>query len=192
MIYFYPNRPLLLTPDHPKVEVWSQHSDWDAEIKKNGTRLVLQQDSGLKFFNRKRGLLKYRPAKGLIDELNSLEIPNHSQLDAELLHFKTKHIKDVVYFYDAYLLKEERVTEELQFRREILHNLFKGRKFKHIEIAQTYSGDFHNLFNEVIKKEENEGLVMKNKKGKIVWKTTRSPDVPWQVKIRKSTKNYRF
>lgn len=192
MIYYYPNRPLLLTPDHPEVAVRSQHLDWDAELKKNGTRLELQKDDGLKFFNRQKVLLKYQPIKGLVDELRSLEIPNHSQLDAELLHFKLKHIKNRIYFYDLYVFNGERVVEELQFRREMLHDLFKGRKFEHIEIAKTYSGDFFNLFSEVIKKEENEGLVMKNKKGKIVWKTTRSPDVPWQVKIRKSTKNYKF
>jgi len=202
MLYYYPNRPTLLSPDSEFVKKMSDDKDIDAEIKKNGARLSLWKSSrdALKhpsfqnflFWNRTKEILKYTPTEELLDELLSLNLPDNTHIDAELMHFQTKNIKHFIYIYDLYIFNGRQMLEELQYRRESLHNIFRGKKFKHLEIAQTYKTDFYSLFKQVIVTEENEGLVMKNKKGKIVWNLNKSSDVDWQTKIRKPSKKYEF
>lgn len=200
MIFYFCNRPLLLSPGNPKVADLSRDQNWDAEVKKNGTRLTLQYTMQSKvksfddflFWERHKKILKYEPIKEVLDELKSLNLPLDTHIDAELLHFKTKHIKHRIYIYDLYAYGGKLMMDELKFRRERLHDIFKGRKFNFLEIAKTYPTGFKSLFNKVIKNEEDEGLVMKNKNGKIEWNAKRSPDVAWQIKIRRSHSNYAF
>lgn len=192
MIYYYPNRPFLLNPNSPKVREFSNHPDWDAEIKKNGTRLELRKTTRFEFLNRHKKVLKYSPCKELLAELQQLNVPKDTQLDGELMHFKVKGIKDIIVFYDVYILGGRNVREELKYRREMLHDIFRGKTFNHIQISEVYESNFESMFDRVIEQEENEGLVLKNKKGKIVWNPMRSPDVHWQFKIRRPHKNYSF
>ena len=200
MIYYYPNRPILISPDNPSVELKSNDINWDAEIKWNGDRLVLQKQENpnkknfenFVFFNRENDVLKYAPIKELMEELKALNLPPETQLDGELLHNKTKKIKNRIIFYDIYILGGHNVTGILQERRDILKLLFNDKKFKHIEIAERFETGFTEKFKEVITREECEGLVLKNKTGKIVFNTIKSPDVCWQNKIRREHKNYKF
>lgn len=201
MLYYYPNKPILILPTSPVVQQLSDDPDWWAEVKKNGSRLCLwksKEDSNHKnfnefiFWNRTKELLKYTPDPELLDELNSLNIPNGTHIDAELLHQKTKHIKHYIYVYDLYRYKGLEVLETLEVRRRMLEDLISKKNLKHIQLAQTYSSDFVNLFKKVIVEEENEGLVMKNRKGKIVWNLKTCVEVPWQVKIRKTNGSYQF
>lgn len=199
MLYYYPNKPILLTRDSPQVQKLSDDSNWWAEIKKNGSRLCLwksKQDS-LKhdnyndfiFWNRHKEVLKYQPSSELLDELNSLNIPDGTHLDAELLHHKTKNIKHFVYVYDIYRYKNSEVFETLEVRRKMIEDIIK-EGLGHVQLAKTYSNNFVDLYDKVTVDEENEGLVMKNKNGLIVWNLKTCIEVPWQFKIRKSNGNY--
>lgn len=200
MLYYYPNRPLLLSPDHPRVIKCSNDLNFDAEIKKNGDRLVLRKPqkskvmsfNGLNFFNRQNKVLKYTPCSELLDELDSLRLPLNTQLDGELMHFHTKHLKHIIFLYDVYYFDNVKMRGTLTERRQIISDLFGGREFKHIFISETFDSNFPELYKNVIKEKENEGLVIKDKRGKIVFNTHKSLDVDWQIKIRKSTKNYKF
>jgi ATP-dependent DNA ligase len=189
---------------HPTSSVIQEKSDdvnWWAEIKKNGSRLCLwksKEDSkkhnnfnNFIFWNRTKELLSYTPSQELIDELNSLDIPDGTHIDAELLHQKTKHIKHFIYVYDIYRFKGKEVFETLEVRRRMIEDIV-GDKLKHIQLAQIYQDDFPALFKKVILEEENEGIVMKNKKGKIVWNLKSCVEVGWQLKVRKSSKSYSF
>ena len=199
MIFFYPNRPLLFSVDDPRIVSMGTDPNYDAEIKKNGTRLVLQKTKSphpnkqgdFIFFNRQKEVLKYEPSKELMEELSKLRIPFESQLDGELMHFKTKNLKHTIYFYDVYVLSGNLVTVNLEKRREILKDMFGDNKFKLIHISKQYKNGFIKLFKKVITEEENEGLVIKDKRGIISFTVTKSPDVAWQIKIRKPTKNYK-
>ena len=133
MLYCFPNRPLLISPDSEKVLEYSQDSNWDADIKKNGDRLVLRKTDKFELRNRHKTVLKYKPCPELLDEINSLDIPNNTQLDGELMHNKTKHIKNRIIFYDIYILGNEKLKSTLQERRDIIHGMFKDRKFKHTD-----------------------------------------------------------
>lgn len=194
MLYYYPNRPLLLPPDHEKVDQFSNDVNWDAEIKLNGDRLVLRKiNKQFEFWNRDKRIFKrYEPPASLIDELQQLQLPDNTQLDGELMHFKIRSIKNKIFFYDIYIVDNQKIMSNLEERRQILHNFWNKRKFQHLHISSVYDTGFKKIFLEVIKKEENEGLVMKDKRGKIVWNVVKSPDVPWQVKIRRPHKNYQF
>jgi len=201
MIYYYPNKPILIHPTSTVVEDKSNDDDWWAEVKKNGTRLCLwksKEDSGkfksyddFIFWNRHKSVLKYEPSKEILEELNSLNIPEGTHIDAELLHHKTKNIKNFIYVYDIYRYKGKQVYESLEVRRNMLEEMFSGT-YQHIELAKRYFTDFRGVFNEVIKTPENEGLVMKNKKSSIVWCLKDCLEVPWQLKIRKASGSYQF
>jgi hypothetical protein len=201
MIYYFQNRPILLPPDSTEVTVKSFDPNWDAEKKFNGDRCKLwySQKPGLHnfknfiFWNRHKEVFrKYTPSEEILDELCSLNLPMETDLDGELLHFKTKNIKHTIIFYDVYYFGNKQIMEELKFRREILHDCFKGKNFKCLKIAEQYETDFQSVFSDVIKSEEVEGLVMKDKRGKIQWNTVKSPDVAWLFKIRRPAKNYQF
>jgi len=201
MLYFYPNKPMLIHPESDTVREKSLDPLWWAEIKKNGSRLCLKKSieeskkqksfRNFVFWNRHKQLLKYEPCRDLLDELESINLPDNTWIDAELLHQKTKHIKNLIYIFDIYILDGKQLNEPLEVRRKLLEDLFKDN-YKHIELAKTYQENFVDVFKEVIKKEENEGLVLKCRKGEIVWNLRDCPEVWWQLKIRKPTKNYRF
>jgi ATP-dependent DNA ligase len=202
MLYYYPNRPILLSPNSPEVEIKSQDPNWTAEIKYNGDRLCLHYSDDLQgasacshksftFYGRLNNILKYQPSKELLDQLLSLNLPKETQLDGELMHKHTTDIKHKIFFYDIYVLKGKDVREDLKTRREILHDLIKS-KLPNIEITEVFPTNFRQKFEEVTKIHENEGLVMKDIRGKIQFTTNKSYDVNWQLKIRKPTKNYAF
>jgi ATP-dependent DNA ligase len=202
MIYWYPCRPYLIEPTNPKVAEFSADPNWTAEKKFNGDRLVLQkhndptpwkQFDNFTFASRHKDYLKrYVPLPSVMDELKSLNLPNNTQLDGELMHFKTKHIKHRIILYDIYVLDGQQMTGVLDERRDILAGLLKGKSLQHIEQAQVYPDNFTKLYTEVIQSPEIEGLVMKDRRGKIMWNTVASNDVGWSFKIRKPNPNYKF
>jgi len=202
MLYFYPNKPVLINPENQIVLDKSVDPNWSAEIKKNGTRLCLwkSKTDSLKhvnynnfiFWNRHKSVLKYEPSKELLDELNSFDIPDNTHIDAELLHFKTHDTKHKIYIYDIYRFNGEQIFQKLSLRRKILNYIFK-HETEHIQVAPVYKGqDFKALYDEVTKESINEGLVLKDENGEIVWNLKDCPEVSWQFKIRKETKNYQF
>ena len=194
MRYFYPNRPLLVSPDSKTVDEMDANPNCVAEIKKNGDRLVLiKKDGQFTFYNRHRSVLKYQPIPAMLEELQSLNIPDGTQLDAELMHNHTKNVKNLIYFYDIYVWGGDLMTEAFGIRRKQLEDLFfVGHDGQHLELAKQYHSGFHQLFNEVIQNDEDEGLVMKNLKGELVFDRKKSVDVWWQVKVRRASKNSRI
>lgn len=193
MTYWYPNRPILASPDSITVDEMSNSKHCVAEIKKNGDRLVLIKEKGkFLFFNRHRSILKYDPPKSVVEDLSQLNVPDGSQLDAELIHRHTKEVKNLIFFYDVYQWGGKQMTGDLSERRECLDPLFEDITLEHLRLAYQYSRDFMKLFNVVTEAPENEGLVMKDLRGKIEFNRNKSPDVWWQVKIRKPTKNSRI
>jgi ATP-dependent DNA ligase len=196
MIFYYPNRPFLFSPDCPHINEKSKDKNWHAEVKLNGDRLCLFFENGVfTFKNRQNEVFKrYVPPQTLLDELRSFNLPDKTQLDGELLHFHTKNIKHKIVFYDVYTYGGIKQTKTLKERRDILLSHF-NKPHKHLAIIEAFYGKqikFIDLFNQVIQKEECEGLVIKDDRGLIVWDSIKSPDVTWQIKIRRPSTNYRF
>lgn len=201
MLYYYPNKPILIHPTSSQVQEKSDNSNWWAEIKKNGSRLCLwksKEDSSKHksfndfiFWNRTKEILSYDPSQELLDELSTFKIPEGTHIDAELLHQKTKNIKHNIYIYDIYRYKGNQVFETLEVRRRMIEDIF-GKGTSHVYLAQTYQNDFVNLFNNIIVEDVNEGLVLKNRKSVIVWSLKKCEEVPWQFKIRKPSSSYPY
>lgn len=186
--------------DNPKIAELDADDNYEAEIKKNGSRTVFwnTKDAAPKkfgdfvFWNRKKEIMSYTPSKELLDELRSLELPNNTHIDLECIDKKTKLIKHQLYIYDLYILGGKLLMDSLEDRRARLQELLKGKEYQHLSLAKAYPNDFKALYEEVIKEEVNEGLVIKDKRGKIVWNTKVSPDVSWQIKVRKPSSSYSF
>jgi ATP-dependent DNA ligase len=193
MDFWYPNRPLLISIDSPKIDELSSDQSWVAEIKKNGDRLCLHYDGeGFYFFNRHQSILKYDPPAEMMKELKSLNLPRNTILDGELMHNHTKNVKNLIYFYDVYVYNNKKVDLPFCNRRILLQSIIPEHTiFQHLTISHQYTDNFRNLFHVVIEKEENEGLVIKNLNGMISWNMFKSEDVSWQIKIRKETKGYK-
>lgn len=189
MVYYFPNRPLLQSID--SIKKYSG-KEWIAELKKNGDRLELFIQNGkYLFMNRYKKEFKYKPTSDVLDSISDLRLPNGTQIDAELLHNKTKHIKHLIYVYDVYQWKNKRIVLPFCERRELLEQYF-SLDGKHIQLAFQYANRFLRVFEKNITAKENEGLVLKNLQGRIKFSVVRSNDVAWQIKIRRPSKNYSF
>ena len=201
MFYTFPNKPILITIDSSVFKEKSDDPDWWGEIKKNGERLSLRNNkteasqnrsyNGFVFWNREK-VLSYEPTCELLEELSSFKIPKDTHIDAELMHQKTVNVKHLIYVYDIYWYKGKQIYETLEVRRRMIEDIFGDGNYKHFELAKRYFSDFLGVYNEVIKKVENEGLVLKSKHGKISWNLKTSLEVWWQLKVRKPSGSYRF
>ena len=58
--------------------------------------------------------------------------------------------------------------------------------------APTYTGNFNELYQQIIKTDLYEGLVLKKKDSKLEFGTQELNNHSWQIKCRKITKNYAF
>lgn len=194
-MYWYPNRPVLIPRTAQEFGQFSESSDWTAEVKKNGSRLVLQKDEtgAWRFMNRHHSVMTYTPSPSVLDELNSLDIPPDSQLDGELMHTRTKGVKHRIYFYDVYVLGGKKQRGILEKRRETLCDLIP-LGLSHVMRSAVYEDDFEGLFDLILESDvdEDEGLVLKKSSGKLKFNAVKSVDVPWQVKVRRPHKNYQF
>lgn len=197
MLYYYPNLPHLLPPDSDEIDKCSKDKTWIAELKMNGTNcLILKEVNKYHFFDRHGKILKYLPVKEVIDELDSLKIPNGSILNAELLHNKTKITKNTLFFH-CILQWNKRLLNNITFKeqRMLLETVFNKCEYNHLLLAKHHKGDFKKIFKKAINNDKEniiEGLVLKNLLGKINVNTNSSKEVWWMIKIRKPNKNYIF
>lgn len=193
-MYWYPNRPLLQTRDFlGRMDRGEIPGDWWAEPKWNGDRLVLVLDMGTWLFYGRYGAspLAYKAPGGVIEELEVLGLGDGLQLDGELIHKHTKAVKNRIILWDVYVMGGERVREDAGTRRQWMDRLPMDG-FKHVQRAQVITSDFERNYDELTKRDEIEGLVFKRSDGMIEWNAVKSPDVAWQIKVRKEKKNYRF
>jgi ATP-dependent DNA ligase len=191
MIYWYPNRPILIPPS--EISRY-EGGNWTAEIKMDGSRLVLQrlEDGKWRFMNRHKEVMSYHPIPEVMEELEALGVPPGSQLDGEMMHAKTKNVKNRLVMYDIYLWGGKKQRGTLDERREMLSGIIDGKGFEKIVRSKVHFSGFEDLFREVIGCREHEGIVLKDRTGRIKFNPAKSPDVPWQIKARRPHKNYEF
>ena len=196
---FYPPKPTLISIDQPLFEKLDRDPNVIAELKYNGTRLVFQcfpltSFSPIEFWNREGSQLKYAPSKGLLSNLRSLNWKGYCVLDGELLHTKVKSTKHHIVFFDVIVWNGEEVTQKrFSERRKILEAAFQVDKlFDNLYPAPQWKTGFRLLYNEMIKIDYIEGLVMKRLDAKMVLGKSSSPVVATMWKVRKPTRNYRF
>lgn len=195
MRYVFPPKPLLITRTQPLFQRLDDDKDVIAELKLNGTRLLLHRfaDGHYEFWNRHHQQLKYHPSDILVEHLNKLNWKGDCQIDGELMHFKTINVKHTIVLFDVFIWDGKFLsTETLRERKHILDGLFTGHVFSDLKPSELFLHHFQRLYDEYTVRPEVEGLVMKRLSSKLQVGFSDSPVVAWMWKVRKPTKNYRF
>jgi len=194
--YFYPEAPRLIKIDQPLMGHLMANRKNVAEIKKNGQRLLLHanvpEGSMFEFWGRKGDLLTYKPNAQILDELSKLELPGYCVLDGELRHNKVKGIYNRIMFYDVHVWDGELLlAKPFWYRRSLLEKIMSPMGDP-LSCAVQYRTGFKELFRQVIKDPENEGLVIKNLQGILRLGRVSGIDSNWMWKIRRPNNSYRF
>lgn len=110
-------------------------------------------------------------------------------INAELVHYKTKTVKDTIIVHCVMTWKgRPLIGKTWGDSRKILEGMPSGN---HVKVSEIFHKDFWNLFQqsdgEII-----EGIILKNPKGKLVFSMTPIKDISWMLKIRKPSKKYQF
>ena len=209
---YFPPKPTLITITQPLFGQLELRDDVVCEKKYNGNRLILKRfyfpekisenkTSHYEFWNRDGSMMKYVPPQELIDQLDKIRWEGECVLDGELLHFKKKQTKNWVVIFDVYLWNGVPTTgKSFKERRELLervafcntaHLQLNSQTIdeNYLELAPQWKGgakgNFQKVYDEVIQKDEIEGLVMKSLGSKVTLGTSNSPVVPTMWKVRK-------
>ena len=209
--YYYPPRPKKKIPN--EMVSFYERRGWAGQYKKNGTCTVLYVDPNKNITVKTRhnsdhkmwtptekstGIFKKTPGKGWY------------VFTCELLHNKTKEIKDTVYIFDIIVNDgEELVGTTFEQRQEILRDLFLNTNtestYSHyilssnIWLAKVFYSNFDEIMDDVNYRAslvdgnfEDEGLVFKDPKARLEAMEKEDNNSKWQVKTRAKTENYSF
>jgi ATP dependent DNA ligase domain. len=210
--YIYPPRPdAAISPDLLK----NMGPGWIAQPKYNGSCAVLfiNGHRDYKIYNRKGEILTLqRPINytSLNDGNKYMvlcgEYLNKSKNGEDGKPFNHKFvIWDILVWNGRYL-----IGETCENRLNILHQLFGTSRahvsgtgmlmFNHLHtthvedvfMAPSYLRDFKALYDEIVETDLYEGLVLKKATAKLELGFREMNNTGWQVKARKTTKNYNF
>lgn len=195
--YLYPPRPE--TKIAPDMLVAYERKGWVAQVKKNGTCTVIFAKGDTVIFKTRHDTdhKMWSPKAVHVAPFKN----DGSQWDvyvAELLHSKTKDTKDTLYVFDIIVRRGEHLTgTTFAERQKTLQAMFTGeREFGHLRVnsgvtvATSFTTEFGRTWNSL--SDEDEGLVLKDPNGKLSLCLKAGANGTWQVKCRKSTKNYSF
>jgi len=208
--YFYPQVPTLISVTQPLFAQLDKDADTVAELKINGTHLILKRfsDRHFEFWGRDGKKLKYNPSSKVLEALDRLEWEGDCELDGELEHTKVHSRKHTVMLHDVIIWNGEILTDKtFAERRKILESLFGGRvilmsivekrdyeQLKNLIVYPSiqWKKDYKKIYDEYIKFEEVEGLVVKKLSALLRVGTRDCPIVTSMFKVRRPHKNYRF
>jgi ATP-dependent DNA ligase len=208
-------------PPRPHTEIPPTHlssydnGQWVAQFKYNGTRtqIHIRSDRSIRDFERRgKPHSAYLMGHGMKRDLLSLDIAVALEdggvvLDGEVLHSKTKTLKDTIVLYDVLWWKGKYLYgTTVKQRLELLDSICRrptkmdvnGRALMvtpTLWMAPTFTTDFVSKFTEALDDDAREGLVLKLLNAPLKNLGGGSPesnDVTWQVKCRKPHKNYQF
>lgn len=186
MIFYYPNRPILIPPSELHLKNMEESGKYIAEKKWNGDNVLINTDT-LEIWNRHKERHRFVPDELMREELSHW--PKHTVINAELMNYRTKTVKNLLIAHCIMVWKgKPLIGKTWGDSRKILENQPSGIC---LQVSQTYQSGFWELFQSadgtII-----EGIIIKDPKGKLVFSTTPIPDVSWMKKIRKPCKKYQF
>jgi ATP-dependent DNA ligase len=167
--YFYPPQPTRIWPNANLFMTLSANSNWDAEIKYNGWRLLIFKEKSNKFFNRHGTLIDMNTE---IFNHHFESVPNYTVFDCELVEFRTKALKNIIVifdvpFYDGIDLRNKPLKDRrLHFENFLEAPLQLAQKEKsQVYRIRQFQKDLVKLYSVVIDKNDpsEEGIVLKNK-----------------------------
>jgi len=192
-IFLFPPRPEnIIRSDTLNV---FEKKRYVAQIKKNGTGSILAVSPDKKFiFKTRQGTehKQWSPPAEILDPFYSLP-DRWYYFCFELLHSKTKHIKNTMFIHDLLVANNNYLIGTKYIDRyNLLHNLFRVKESHsqydvisdNITIANNYNIGFETLYNS-LGNTEDEGLVLKNPQAKLSLCTKEKSNSVWQVKCRR-------
>ena len=194
MLFYYPNRPILVPPDpdqplQPKpdyINSLEASGRLIAEQKWNGDNVCIYT-SGLEFFNRRGERHRYVPTPEVREELE--KFPKNAILNAELVHYKTTTVKNMILVHTLLAWNGKPLFGQTwgDARKRLEDQKFGVQ----VQLSPVWKSGFWKLFQNadgaII-----EGIVLKDPSGKIVISASKIPDVSYMLKIRKPSKKYAF
>lgn len=211
MILYFPPKPSLITVDQKLFKDLELRTDVVAELKFNGSRLVLYSHSTpplkynrFEFYNRDGERMNYSPSEEVLDLLSKITLKGESVLDGELVHTHIKNIRHNLVIFDVIVNDSDLMTQEsFEQRRRFLEEAFGWSwsvtdtydlsKFKFDNNVLWLSpqwrggvaGKFRELYDQAIKYDGIEGLVIKSLGAKMELGAKKSPEVRTMYKVRK-------
>jgi hypothetical protein len=204
--YIYPPRPKNATsPDD--LNFWDNNSmigqcklnGSNSTIYTNGQKTIVMNRHGQRLANVKVSdseiLSIYRGNGGWM--ILNCEYLNKSKYDERGQLFNHKFVVFDILCYDSIYLVgktfEERVNlldrlyDQIPSEKDYLHSI--STNFYRVK---SYNRNFKQIFDELTKIDMVEGLVLKRKTAKLEIGTSVDNNSKSQIKVRKSTKNYKF
>lgn len=204
--YFYAERPILAVANQPLIQKLSESDSWIAQLKYNGQNCAIHimkgvKDRKIEFWSRHGAKLKYQPIhskdENLHYYLDSLDLPlGYTVIHAELRHNKVTGIREKITLHDVWvwdgkLLSKEPYWARLARLQDINRNFDLLKEEPKVTIIKNHETDFQTLYQENYGQGEIEGLVIKNKKGKLNLSRKACQKSSWQYKIRFADFNYK-
>jgi len=203
--YLYPPRPE--TAIAPDFLDWYEKRGWCAQYKKNGTNTIISIDPDKNFIAMNRHNADHKAwdlTNHIKKELVRLFPEKHwFVLVAEIMHSKTKEIKDTIFIHDIIVYESELLYgSEFESRQQLLDKRLKTDRETDthyicdlegkVWFAKRFYKDFEKAFWAIKDPTVDEGLVLKNPKGKLSVCSKPTDNSNWQVKCRHSCKKYNF
>jgi len=201
--YLYPPRPdFVLTFDRIP---YYEKLGWVGQYKKNGTCTILAMGPNAEFVAMNRHNEEHRAwqlTPHIKDVLRELLPRRHwTVLVGEIMHSKTPTIKDTIYFHDV-IVHESRqlVGSTYADRQKILERLLpaQSEEYSHFKVenrvwrAKMLKSGILQAFQEIQDTKIDEGIVLKDPRGKLKPCYKADANCAWQAKVRYATKNYQF
>lgn len=216
-IFWFPERPRLLHIDSTLFEIFSQAPDYVAERKYNGVNLeavcyVYGQKKGIQvdFYNRHNQPInrqeRFDALKEQIREAINKTYGNQFGniiLHGELRDGKVIGVREKIVFHDVLMVNNRnysfpKYAIPFSERRKLLVKLgfpieTPGAKANgSIVLPCQFTENFRQVFKDVTKDPEIEGLVIKHLHGKLVLGLHEAVESKWTYKVRRPSKNYKF
>lgn len=206
--YLWPPRPDNAIPQ--EMLPFYEKKGWWAQYKKNGTCSIIgiSPDKEFHCMNRHNSNHKTWSLTSYHKEQLTRLFPEKKWivLVAEILHLKTPSIKDTIYIFDVivwdgFLLFDSLFSERCAILDERLipkathiddKTHFVCDSHNQIWYAKRFESGFVELFHGITEPKIDEGLVLKNPNGKLRSCMDAKENASWQVKCRKTHKNYAF
>jgi hypothetical protein len=183
-----PKDPLNPKPDY--INSLDASKKYIAEQKWNGDNCLIYTagpGSSLELWNRHKARLKYVPTPEMVATIKRW--PPNSVINAELVHSKTKTVKNTLIVHSALVWEGKPLIGKTWGDAR---KLIEGLNYSdNVRLSQIWQSGFWALFL-AAEMPVIEGIVLKNPLGRLVISTTPVSDVSFMLKIRKPCKKYSF
>ena len=203
--YLFPPRPE--TAIAPDFLDFYENRGWVAQFKKNGTNTIISLSPKKEFIAMNRHQ-EFHKAWGLTEHIKEelLRLFGGNGwvvLVAEIMHSKTKTIKDTIFIHDLLVYESQFLIKTSFIARQILldqHLKTSVETDTHyvcdtmgkVWYAKKFTQNFKELFYSIKDPTIDEGLVLKNPIGQLTDCAKPTSNSGWQVKVRHSSKKYNF